>query len=367
MYIENEYLCLLSAYSSIKCPNIHAVLSSPPTTLTNQLIIEPDDPWTSLNRTEFTLNPRLQLVSIENNHIAALGATLSKHKRLVELQLSDNGRFDLDANDVANLVSSSLHILQLAGCRLTNITNDRTFAGLPNLRQLNLDRNQLRLIPATLLGGTNVTVLSMSGNTDFNFPADRALLHSSTLSVFRCNKCGITRIYTDTFRRMSALTSVELNDNHITLVYTLAFVSNPLLASVQLNDNQLQAYPLEAMRSPPLRELCLDGNMFNSSVATTLLKERYATYALRADCPVDAQRRRLDDVEDTRLPGISDAFIASYLVMVVMGQAALGVVLVLYCLRHAYVVPRRSRRRGSEEFDYAAGVVNDNEMYCYVR
>lgn len=328
------------------------------------MLVDVDDHWTSLNRSEFTQNLLLEVVSIENNHILSLEANLSQHTALRELHLNDNSRFDLDLHDVANLVSASLRTLQVGGCDLDRIGNG-TFERLPQLQSLVLDRNALTEIPVNMLAGTDVRQLSMSGNYVYNFPPDKPILNSSLLTVFRCNKCAITRVYTDTFELLPALLELELNGNQISIVYTQAFAHQPLLQVIQLNENELVAYPLEALRSPPLRELCLDGNNFTASIGTTFLKERVRKYGLRAQCPINVPKR-LDDIEDTRLPGISDAFIASYLVLIVVLQAVFGVLALMYCLRHVYV-SRTRRRRGSEEFDYSAGVVNESLLYRYVK
>lgn len=343
------------------------------------LIVDPSDQWTSLNRTEFTQNTRLQVVSIEGNHIITLGVSLAKHSDLRSLLLNDNPRFDLDAKDVAQLVSRTLHTLQLAGCQLQNIpTGRRSFVGLPQLRTLIIDRNQMTAVPLDLLDGSNVSALSLGGNTDFTFPPDLPVLDSNRLTDFRCNRCGITNIYTRTFELMPALERLELNGNRLTRVFPLAFAATPRLAVVQLNDNELQTYPLEALHSTPLLyELCLDCNRFASTFPTSELKRRYIQLGLRGHCPTDHTTHperstlRLEDIVDARRPGISDAYIASYLVVVVLVQAALGLVLLVYWAREARRQVRRYQRsrHGSEceDFDYSAGVVNDSCVYRYVR
>lgn len=342
------------------------------------LIVDPLDHWTSLNRTEFTQNTRLQDIAIEHNHIITLGVTLAKHRQLHTLLLNDNPAFDLDVNDVAHLVSVTLLTLELAGCKLPNMAEgNRSFAGLPKLRTLNLDRNHMTAIPTDMLAGTNVSALSLCGNEALNFPVDSPVLNSSRLAEFRCNRCGITRIYTRTFELLPALERLELNGNRLTLVYPLAFISTPRLVVVQLNDNSLQTYPLEALRSTPLlSELCLDCNNFTSSFGTNELKRRYVQLDLRGHCPnnhtshPERPTQRLEDIVDARRPGISDAYIASYLVVVVLVQAVLGVALLVYWARETRRQMRRHQRtrHGSEcEFDYAAGVVNDSCVYRYVQ
>lgn len=342
------------------------------------LIVDPLDHWTSLNRTDFTQNTRLQDIAIEHNHIITLGVTLAKHRQLRTLLLNDNPAFDLDASDVAHLVSATLLKLELAGCKLTNMAaGNRSFAGLPQLRTLNLDRNHMTAIPVDMLAGTNVSALSLCGNEAFNFPAEAPVLNSSRLTEFRCNRCGISSIYTRTFALLPALERLELNGNRLKLVNPLAFTATPRLAVIHLNDNSLQTYPLEALRSTSLlHELCLDCNNFISSFTTNDLKRRYVQLGLRGHCPnnhtshPERPTLRLEDIVEARRPGISDAYIASYLVVVVLVQAVSGVVLLVYWAREARRQVRRHQcsRRGSEcEFDYAAGVVNDSCVYRYVR
>lgn len=357
--------------SSILLIVIECTASTATPTVHQQLVVDPSDQWTSLNRTEFTQNLQLELVSIDHNHILTLGTNLAAHSDLLELRLNDNPHFDLKTGDVDNLHSSTLQALHLSGCHLDNIVGN-AFAGLPQLRELHLDRNVLKMIPVNMLVGTNVSSVSLSDNEAFNMPTERPVLNSTQLVELRCNRCGITRIYSDTFVLLPALQRLELNGNRIAMIYPSAFDYNNRLAVIHLNDNRLSSFPLEALHSPqPLQQLCVDGNNFTASVGTTRLKLRYIKDELRGDCPSSASGelgyQRLDDVEDSRLPGISDAFIAVYLVMIVLVQTVAVVVLVLYYVRRVYVRRTSWRRSETIEFDYAAGVVNECGIYVYVR
>lgn len=296
---------------------------------------------------------------IIGNTINSLAVTLAGHPFLRNLQLSDNPNFVLRPNDIPNLNSKSLRSLYLDGCNLTTIPN-ASFALLPGLVELNLERNHLKTIPVEILAKTNISRLSLSQNHDFNFIPNTGLLVSDTLTEFRCNGCGINVIYEATFAKLPSLRRIELNQNQITVVYAKAFGQLGRLAVLQLNQNHLATFPIGTLRTPPLLELCLDGNNFTSGTSTNVLKQRYVRLQLRGQCPANVSGQ-LDDIEDARLPGISDAFIASYLVLVVLIQGVLAALLIGFCLRQKF------RSREPEEWDYAAGVLNDSAIYEYVK
>lgn len=115
-----------------------------------------------------------------------------------------------------------------------------------------------------------------------------------------------------------------------------------------------------SFQTPQLRELCLDGNNFTAGISTNILKQRYAKLNLRGQCPLNISQQ-LDAILNVRRPGISDAFIASYLVLIVVLQGVLAALLIGLCLRQLYI------KKDSKEFPYADGVLNDSEIYRYVK
>lgn len=326
------------------------------------LQIESNNHWTSLNRPEFTANLLLETVTITANTINALGVTLKNHPFLRELRLCDNPTLDLQPDDIENLNSKSLRTLHLDGCDLSELPTN-SFAHLPALVELNLDRNHLVTVPQDVLLLTNTTTISLSSNTDFNFLPNANVLRSQTLSEFRCNDCGINVIYDVTFDQLPALMRLELNRNQITVVYPKSFGGlGRRLQVLQLNQNRLTTFPITSLRAGQhqLRELCLDGNNFTPGIGTDMLKQRYATLNLRGQCPRDASLQQLDDIEAVRRPGISDAFIATYLVMIVVVQGVFAALLIGLCLRQVF------GKKDPTEFEYSNGVLNDSEVYRYV-
>lgn len=117
---------------------------------------------------------------------------------------------------------------------------------------------------------------------------------------------------------------------------------------------------MTSFRTTQLRELCLDGNNFTAGISTNILKQRYAKLNLRGECPRNVSHQ-LDAVEDVRRPGISDAFIATYLVCIVVLQGILAALLIVLCLRQMF------GKKDPTEFEYANGVLNDSDIYRYVK
>lgn len=109
-----------------------------------------------------------------------------------------------------------------------------------------------------------------------------------------------------------------------------------------------------------MRELCLDGNNFTDGFTTNILKQRYVKLDLRGQCPRNVSNQ-LDAILDDRRPGISDAFIATYLVMIVVVQGVLATLLIVICLRQLF------GKKDPLEFQYADGVLNDSDIYRYVK
>lgn len=321
--------------------------------------IESSNHWSSLNRPEFTSNLQLESVIITGNTITAFGVSLKNHKFLKELRLCDNPDLNLQSDDITNLNSTSLRILHLDGCDISTLP-DKTFTQLPGLAELNLERNQLVSIPYDMLQSTNSSILSLSSNHVFNFRPNQYFIVSPTLREFRCNDCGINVIYDETFLQLPMLDRLELNRNQLTVVYPKSFVGNRLLSVLQLNENRLTTFPITSFPTAQLTELCLDGNNFTEGLSTKILTQRYVKLNLRGQCPRNVSNQ-LDAIQDERLPGISDAFIATYLVMIVVLQCALASLLIVLCLRQLF------RKKDPTEFVYSDGVLNDSDIYRYVQ
>lgn len=342
--LANQYLLSRSETATLKI-------------LDHELQIESSNHWSSLNRPEFTANLELETVTITGNTINSIGVSLKNHKFLRELRLCDNPNLELHPDDVDHLNSTSLRILHLDGCDISRLPNN-TFAHLPGLNELNLERNHLATIPYNILHPTNISILSLSNNHEFNFRPNSFVLESPTLTEFRCNDCGINVIYDETFVQLPLLSRIELNRNQITVVHFNSFVGNSQLSILQLNQNRLTAFPITSFRASNLRELCLDGNNFTAGVSTNILKQQYTKLNLRGQCSQNVSHK-LD--EDVPRPGISDAFIATYLVLIVVLQGLLAALLIGLCLRQVF------GKKEQMEFEYSDGVLNDSDIYRYVK
>lgn len=174
---------------------------------------------------------------------------------------------------------------------------------------------------------------------------------------------------------MPSLRQLYLNGNRISTVDNNAFKHNDKI-NVHLENNQLQEFPLAALTANGqngITALCIDGNPFKSSANNNQLKKRYFEAKLRQNCtPVSADKYFEANLADWYLPtttttrapttttipekGISDAFIASYLTLIIIIQGVVITMLILYLVKTIY-------RHKDDVFDYSAGVLNDHDIY----
>ncbi|XP_055708223.1 uncharacterized protein LOC129804705 [Phlebotomus papatasi] len=82
--------------------------------------------------------------------------------------------------------------------------------------------------------------LVMDGNYQFNFHPNTPFTFYSKLKEFRCNGCGITRIYEETFKYTPHLRHVQLKDNKITHFALESFHHNVRLQTLILDRNPIE-------------------------------------------------------------------------------------------------------------------------------
>lgn len=90
--------------------------------------------------------------------------------------------------------------------------------------------------------------LVMDDNRQFNFHPNTPFTYYRKLEEFRCNRCGITRIYEETFKHTPHLKHVELKDNKITHFALGSFQHNAKLQTLILDGNPIEIVYSKATR-----------------------------------------------------------------------------------------------------------------------
>lgn len=307
----------------------------------------------------------------------------SDHRSLDTLILSGNKLYDFPP-DTSFLFSISLERFECNSCGISTIFN-ATFAELPRLRELNLsgnglsviqsasfnkqfflrnlnfDFNKLTIIPIDLLKQSKANAsLSMNHNLDFDFSPNEVLMKSKFLKEFQCSYCGITRIYEETFSELPNIESIYLNNNTISAIDSKMFEKSRNIIVLAIESNNLIDFPMSIFDLIlKLKSLCIDGNPFLLT-AKNAMKNYYRKAKLRTNCTETAVENyfenNLNPTEPTKNKGISDAFIASYLLIILAAQVTVIGILVMYCFKIVFTDK-------SDEFDYSSNVLNDHDIY----
>lgn len=348
-----------------------------------ELRIVQTERWSSLDDVRVTNNLKLALIDVSDNILSSIGISLSLHESLRVLTLSGNEHFQFTKADEENLSSKSLETFECDRCGV-QVLSVSSFSRLPHLKSISLMSNKLRTLPTNLIRSLVIEKLFLSHNRELSYSRNTILLESDTISTFNCNNCNITVIDAITLSKMPSLRHLYLDGNRISTVDNNAFANNDNI-NVHLENNQLQEFPLTALNAKGITALCLDGNPLKSSANNNQLKKRYIDAKLRRNCtPVSSDKYFEVILADWFMPttttttttttstgtattivttttvipkkGISDAFIASYLTLIIIIQGVVITMLILYLVKTIY-------RHKDDVFDYSEGVLNDHDIY----
>ncbi|XP_037087765.1 reticulon-4 receptor-like 2 [Pollicipes pollicipes] len=188
------------------------------------------------------------------------------------LRLDGNRLQVLTADTFSRRGLLHLQRLSLAACRLGHI-DQRAFAGLANLVQLDLSRNLLLLVPSD------------------------SLKRLVGLRELRLGNNLITRLAADAFSGLAELERLELNGCQLATVHADAFVGLGRLQWLRLDNNRLTTLPADSLTPlASVRELHLHGNTWSCDCRVRPLKrwlER--TRPSHAEEPRCAEPLRLRD------------------------------------------------------------------------
>lgn len=255
-----------------------------------------------------------------------------------------------------------LTTLDLSKNKITSI-EEYAFENNKKIKKLDLSNNQLVILPENL--SKSLEILILNENLIFDLPKSKIFIFGNNLIKFECNTCGITAISKENFKKLPKLKELSLNNNNISFIEDASWNSNSKLNYLNLENNFLITFDFGTLSS--IKELCLDGNYFKPSLDNNQLKIKYETEKIRGqNCQKNESiffEKILKNYEEIVVPkkvvnfaGISDAFISSYLVLMVLIQGG------IFCALLAYIFKIRSEKCNGY-YDYSMTILNEHDLY----
>ncbi|XP_074597064.1 uncharacterized protein LOC141852103 [Brevipalpus obovatus] len=241
----------------------------------------------ALDDVPIILNPAILELNLVNNHIRSISEAFGFYPSLQFLDLSSNWISSLEHNRFMN--HKNLRVLRLQRNKLTRIEplslrglfnlellhlnenqltelNDKVFDGLRRLEKLDLSQNRITNISTSAFAGLiNLKSLSLRNNRLLNIPSD-ALIHvSTTLLKFDLGKNPIPTIGEDSFRKMSQLVDLRLDQCLIATISSKFSYHLKSLRRINLDGNQLIELDSSWFSGlNRLEDIVLSGNQFTN-------------------------------------------------------------------------------------------------------
>ncbi|XP_058461840.1 leucine-rich repeats and immunoglobulin-like domains protein sma-10 isoform X2 [Malaya genurostris] len=205
----------------------------------------------------------------------------SDYNRISSIDMSENPEFDFPSNGSSFLFHDRLRSYRCENCGITTI-HSQTFAGLPELKLVNLRGNYIKSIPADAFIHNRIQFLVVAYNKIEQFNGQHRLeamdhllqldasgnegFHLNQLSVdtksfeyIICVQCKISIIQNRWFEQMVNMRKVILENNYIQMIPRNCFSRNKRLSYLNLNNNPLQRL---SFASETLEELyCIGCNL----------------------------------------------------------------------------------------------------------
>ncbi|XP_065090364.1 leucine-rich repeats and immunoglobulin-like domains protein 1 [Ochlerotatus camptorhynchus] len=199
--------------------------------------------FNQLSKVLETISPNVLFINLGWNELVNIeSTTFSMYSDLEKLVMSSNAHFEFPADGSPMLSSSSLTDFVCAQCAIVKIYN-RSLRELPLLEYLELSKNSisqiekhafrknrclifldlsgnmLRWIPSTLLTGLpEMKTIDLSSNRELAPVRYKPFLISNVLEKLKCNDCGFTTIYENTFAKLTNLKEIYLRGNQFFMV-----------------------------------------------------------------------------------------------------------------------------------------------------
>ncbi|XP_058835596.1 leucine-rich repeat-containing G-protein coupled receptor 5-like [Topomyia yanbarensis] len=204
-------------------------------------------------------------IDMKNCNITSLHPNhFTDHSRITTLDMSDNPDFDFPSNGTAFLYHDRLRYYRCESCGITTIY-EQTFAGLPQLKLLNLRSNHIKVIPAEAFTHNRLQFLIVANNQieTFNeqhkldsmqhllqldasenqgFQLNKLSIALSNFEYIVCSECKISIVQEQWFAQITRLRKVILENNDIRVIPRNCFSGNNRLTYLNLNYNPLQRF-----------------------------------------------------------------------------------------------------------------------------
>jgi Leucine-rich repeat (LRR) protein len=266
--------------------------------------------------------------------------------------------------------------LDLSYNKLSTIDND-AFATNRNLVKINFGSNSLQVLNPEIFTPTKVSHLNLYSNIGMVFEA-RKYLATKELTTLGLKGAGFKEITAKMLSNLPNLDELDMSENSIGIIEPGAFETNNKLTELRLNDNNLKVFdPKLIEKLKNLIVLCVDRNNFTRDSRNVRLQKLFIERKYRNTCfsVVDDKQRfenlplmpwPKNNTEETSTAsieniGISDAFISSYIVLIVIIQTVALVVLIWYLI--ILTKPGDSK----DQIDYSSTILNDSDIYAIDR
>ncbi|CRL05501.1 CLUMA_CG018097, isoform A, partial [Clunio marinus] len=352
---------------------------------TSQMLDKKFSNLSSIKIKEFEANDNWQIIDLSHNSITSFDfpELLEKQTQLDTLRLNNNLKFIVQDNEKI-LEQSALGNFECKMCGFVNIQSQH-FTGFSNLTKLYLNDNRIsRISESAFASNENLKLLDLSGNdlkdvpqilfvglksfetlnlasNPILIPKNRPFLKSNSLKYLKMNHCNVSTIYLETFSELSNIETLNLNENRIGFLPVNSFKYNKKLKSLLIESNQIRSFPVVMLDTlPQLVELCIDKNILVESPELGNFLQRYDERRLRTDncndnvkyfienlSRIDVKTSTFDETsQNTNTSeksskfvtkfinqGISDFFIGSYIMLIIIVQAAAIVLLTIYLIK----------------------------------
>lgn len=210
-----------------------------------------------------TLSPDTLYLNLQGNDLRSIPNNISHYlPQLEKAILTDNPQLSFPSDGSPFLRSPTLIELLCERCGIRTIST-RSLRHLPRLeylrlsfnqiqhiaphafrrnrylQNLDLSSNQLTSVPTKMLSGLfDVKDLDLSNNRELAPRNDAPFLASDVLEVLKCNDCGFTETFEDTFSELTNLKELHLKGNRIV---TIPFLPTPTVLILRRGSKLLSA------------------------------------------------------------------------------------------------------------------------------
>uniref|UniRef100_A0A336KTB0 CSON014750 protein n=1 Tax=Culicoides sonorensis TaxID=179676 RepID=A0A336KTB0_CULSO len=326
-------------------------------------------------------------IDVSHNNLEFISPhLLEKLQNLKELRMDMNPNFRIRKVE-AFLHSKSLNLLSCSGCGFNEILS-KSFNGLPALKTLDLSSNSIKSISGdafrenpgltfvnlsdnslislqadTFKLNQELLVLDLSRNQNLSSTPGKTFIENEKLETLFLGGCNFEVIDDMTFKDLPNLKEIYLQNNLIHEIDPNAFQLNPLLVNISFENNQLEKFPLSIV-TDNIKNLCLDQNNFKLTRGYVRLYYKLEKQGLLKDNLTTICENRNETLKFQWLAtkyqfkvsqaGISNAFISTYLLAILVAEGLIVFFLIFYFMK---------MKKKIKLEDFSQTILNENRIY----